>query len=194
MAKVALVSILIGIVAVPDLIAGGCGHYFQKVVAVPVVAAVPVYQVGTDLEIKAAVEKALREREAYAAQQALKQQQQGLRDYQQQQWEAERRQPEQPTSTSYSPNQIAPTVVEKCGRCHAGPNSSAGGSFNLSSQLTGEQFFRITDMIANKTDVPAQMTGVINNLKPEEYGKLLDEFIKLKKVGSVPKVVSNFSY
>lgn len=179
MAKVkalVLVVLLIFSLLFPPLVQAGCGHFFhhQKVV---VVQAVPValYQVGSDLEIKAAVEKALRQREAAAYQQ----QQQAVRNVQQQEWEAERK-PTQAPVAAPAPSGFA-TLAAKCGRCHAQDNSSAGGSFSLARGLDAEMFFRVTDMVANKTDVPPAMVPVLNGLKPEEYGKLLDELIQLKK-------------
>lgn len=211
MAKISLVvGLILTLVMVPPLNAG-CGHFFhhKAVVAVPVAVAVPVYQVGTDLEIKAAVERALREREALASQQAFQAQQNQLKAYQQQQWEAERKPPVQQPTQQYPTSQpraintdfrgsdlsgLAPTVMTKCGQCHANANSSAGSSLDLSKGINAEQFFRITDMIANKTNVPPAMNSVINSLKPEEYGKILDEFIKLKKAVTRPTESNTSGY
>lgn len=195
----ALVAFVLILSLVTNPLQAGCGHFFhhKKVVVAVQAVAVPVYQVGTDLEIKAAVEAALRQREAYAAQQAFNQQQAQLKAYQQQQWGAERK-PQQPVQQTaavtgpYDQRSLAPVVFTKCGQCHATANSSAGGSFDLSKGVTAEEFVRITDMLANKTNVPEKMASVVNSLKPEEYGQILDGMLKLNKAGkSAPQVVSS---
>lgn len=207
MAKISLALVLIlTLVLVPTLNAG-CGHFFHHkvVVAVPVAVAVPVYQVGTDLEIKAAVERAFREREALANQQAFQAQQNQLKAYQQQQWEAERKPPIQQPTQQYPTTaqgtygnlpqfrQMAPTLFAKCAQCHESVSSSAGATYDMSAGLTGDQFLRVTDMIANKTNLPPQMVKVMDGIKPEEYGKMLDELIKVAKATKsvAPQVVSN---
>lgn len=163
--------------------AGGCGAFFHhKQVAV---AAVPVlvthsYQVSPDLEIEAALERILRRRESQnqTKQQNTNQQNQEVKQNQ--------------LSSGNSFKQVAPKVYEKCARCHENDNSSAGEFFSFSN-LNGDSFLRITDMVANKTDVPDEMISVINSFKQDEYGPFLDQMIKLTKATLNGNISSNKS-
>lgn len=184
----ALVAFLVASILYAPLAQAGCGVYFKKQVVAVAAVPVAVYQVGSDLEARAAAIKALRDYGIIA---------QDAKPVGEDKHVQSKQAPPAPEEATGDFRKVAPTLFAKCGSCHAFPEASAGSYFALSEGLDGDTFFRITDMVANKADVPAKMKNVINSIKPDEYGKILDEAIKLKKVksGQTAKVtVSGFEY
>lgn len=208
MAKVLMTLILIvALVLAPSQAwAGGCGYYsyaypiVQQVIQ-PVYQPFAVYQVGQDLEIKAAVEKALRIREEAEFQQK----QAYVQQYQQQQWSAQRPAPyAPPQQQGYAHQQQAPpqqptaqpplagggpqlpTLMKHCGSCHATENSSAGYKWSLNRPQTAEQGMLIVDWVANpqspKVPPPPQMSGVLNGIPAQEKGAILNELLSIPRV------------
>lgn len=206
MAKTLIALLMMVLCAIPQAAwAGGCGHYtpiIQQVIQ-PIYQPFAIYQVGQDLEIKAAVEKAMRARDLaeYQQKQAL------IRQNQQQEWTAQQPAPYNHGQQVYQHQQQPPpqqqvtttqpplvgrgqgqltALTKHCGRCHATENSSAGYKWSFDRPTTSLQKLAIFDWVANPTapktqdiPLPPQMAGVLSAIPLQEKGAILDEVLSL---------------
>ena len=140
-----------------------CSGCYQEAFFVPTFT-VTLYQTSIDLEVKAAVEKALRDY-GISPQPAPGQPQ-----------PAPGSQPPRPAGT--------PVLTAKCASCH-GANQRAAAYWDMSKALDGETFARIVEMIGEGVNVPTQMTSVVKGITNEEKGQILHELIAMRH-GNLP--------
>jgi cytochrome c553 len=158
-----LLSLLAG-----SALAGNCNQFFRQRVAhhgrVQAVAVVPhvYYSAGSDIVNEAIVRKAIRaEAPALVAQ---------LR---------------QELSAPQTQHVAATGILSaKCAKCHNGPDSQGGDKFDLQAGRTDAAVTRTMEMLTSKTAAPDAMKGVINGMKPEEFGPLMDAMLALPRVAA----------
>ena len=170
--KICWLFILIFSILVPHNCFGGGCHVLvkQQVVAVAAVAYTPIIvaRVGDDLERDAAIEKALREREEAAAQGKTTQQ------YQKEKWDEKNKSKIQQNAVQTN------LLFSNCSRCHKDSAASAGSYWSMKDGLTGEQGWKVMNMLINGKGIPKEMTGVVADLKKRKAeGALLDELYSI---------------
>lgn len=101
------------------------------------------------------------------------------------------------TELGFTPNQQPPNQTGKlsprsllnvhCARCHQGQNKKATEYWDMRKGITPDQGWLITGMVTGKIKPPASMQTVINQIKKEEKGTLLDELFALSSQSNTPK-------
>lgn len=155
MARIA--AIVIALVVLPEF-AGAtspCNHFFkQQVVAVPVVAAAPVYyQAGVNLEIESQIRKAVREE----LRQALSVAPQQLRQQQATQ---------------------QPSAFAKCVSCHTGPTAKGGVVLDGLASVSCHVYARWGEMAGLGENIPPAMQKLITSMGAEEKGAINTEMLR----------------
>lgn len=178
--RVALVALLsISLVVIPcNVYAGGCHVLVKQVPVVAAVAYTPIVvaRVGDDLENRAVVIKEVREELT-----RLGIVPNGQQHPQQQQIQA---------APPANPIKVNPRglLANHCARCHQGGNQAATAVWDMRVGLTAEQGWSTINMIINKQNVPDAMKAVINQIKDQEKGTLLDELFALY---NTPNLIRN---
>lgn len=163
-----------------------CGHFFRKKVVVqqvvapayaaPIVYAAPVYySAGVDIQIEAAVEKALRLRDQAPA----KGYQQPVQAPVQAPIQAPIQAPGPKGGTLEPLQNVQVGTFAKCTRCHAGENAAGGLVLDGQTPIDTWTVYRWNQIAGQGRDVPAKMQGLIGAMTPEQKGAVNDALLDL---------------
>lgn len=167
-----------------------CGHFFRKQVVyqqqyyapayvAPIIVAAPIYySAGQDIQIEAAVERALRLRE----QAPVKGYQQPVQAPVQAPIQAPIQAPVKGNGHLEPLQNVQVGTFAKCARCHTGEKAEAGLVLDGRTPIDTWTVFRWNQIAGQGRDVPAKMQGLIGTMTAEQKGAVNDALLDLVAV------------